>query len=173
MWAILLRREEYHHFPTWLLCLPPQPSYKAPLRAPHALHTSSLPPLPCLLPWTYHAGLFQGQGTIWNLSCTGWRLSSDLPIRPGETLSLIVTLPIFQHPAQHSARFPHPFLMLRLYGCTYFPIGDTLLNGIRSFLRRLSSTPVSSQSLKEPGFCAWEFGLMVHLKQFTSRHHAC
>ncbi|HEV8328748.1 MAG TPA: PilZ domain-containing protein [Nitrospiraceae bacterium] len=42
---------------------------------------------------SYNAGPFQGQGTIWNLSCTGWRLSGDLPMRPGETLSLIVTLP--------------------------------------------------------------------------------
>ena len=42
---------------------------------------------------TYNAGPFQGQGTIWNLSCTGWRLSGDLPMRPGETLSLSVTLP--------------------------------------------------------------------------------
>ena len=41
---------------------------------------------------TYNAGPFQGQGTIWNLSCTGWQLSADLPMRPGETLSLIVTL---------------------------------------------------------------------------------
>ena len=42
---------------------------------------------------TYHAGPFQGQGTVWNLSCTGWRLSGDLPMRPGEPLSLTVTLP--------------------------------------------------------------------------------
>ena len=42
---------------------------------------------------TYNAGPFQGQGTVWNLSCTGWRLSGDLPMRPGETLSLTVTLP--------------------------------------------------------------------------------
>jgi hypothetical protein len=42
---------------------------------------------------TYHAGSFQGQGTVWNLSCTGWRLSGDLPMRPGETLSFTVTLP--------------------------------------------------------------------------------
>ena len=27
----------------------------------------------------YNAGLFQGQGTAWNLSCLGWRLSGDLP----------------------------------------------------------------------------------------------
>ena len=42
---------------------------------------------------TYHAGPFQGHGTVWNLSCTGWRLSGDLPMRPGEALSLTVTLP--------------------------------------------------------------------------------
>ena len=46
---------------------------------------------------TYNAGPFQGHGTIWNLSCTGWRLSGNLPMRPGETLSLTVTLPNEQH----------------------------------------------------------------------------
>ncbi len=40
---------------------------------------------------TYNAGPFQGQGTVWNLSCAGWRLSGDMPMRPGETLSLTVT----------------------------------------------------------------------------------
>jgi len=42
---------------------------------------------------TYNAGPFQGQGTVWNLSLNGLRLSGDLPMRPGETLSLTVTLP--------------------------------------------------------------------------------
>jgi PilZ domain-containing protein len=42
---------------------------------------------------TYNTGAFQGQGTIWNLSCTGWQLSGDLPMRPGDTLSLTITLP--------------------------------------------------------------------------------
>ena len=32
---------------------------------------------------TYNAGPLQGQGTVWNLFCTGWRLSGDLPMRPG------------------------------------------------------------------------------------------
>jgi hypothetical protein len=48
-------------------------------------------PVQCAV--TYNAGPFQGQGTVWNLSCTGWRLSGDLPMRPGETVSLSVTLP--------------------------------------------------------------------------------
>ena len=42
---------------------------------------------------TYNAGPFQGQGLVWNLSCTGWRLSGDLPMRPDDALSLTVTLP--------------------------------------------------------------------------------
>jgi hypothetical protein len=46
---------------------------------------------------TYNAGPFQGQGTAWNLSMNGWRLSGDLLMRPGETLSLTVTLPNEQH----------------------------------------------------------------------------
>jgi hypothetical protein len=46
---------------------------------------------------TYHAGPFQGKDTIWNLSSTGWRLSGDLPMRLGETLSLRVNLPNEQY----------------------------------------------------------------------------
>ena len=42
---------------------------------------------------TYYTGPFQGQGIVWNISCTGWRLSDDLPMRPGGPLSLSVTLP--------------------------------------------------------------------------------
>jgi hypothetical protein len=48
-------------------------------------------PVQCAV--TYNAGPFQGQGTVWNFSCTGWRLSGDLPMCPGKTLSLTVTLP--------------------------------------------------------------------------------
>jgi hypothetical protein len=51
-------------------------------------------PVQCVI---YNAGPFQGQGTVWNLSCTGLRLSGDLPMRPGETLSLTLTLPNEQH----------------------------------------------------------------------------
>jgi len=48
-------------------------------------------PVQCAV--TYHAGRFQGHGTVWNLSRTGWRFSGDLPMRPGELLLLTVTLP--------------------------------------------------------------------------------
>jgi len=52
---------------------------------------------PVHCPVMYYTGPFKGEGTIWNLSCTGWRLTGDLPMRPGESLSLIVTLPNEQH----------------------------------------------------------------------------
>jgi hypothetical protein len=42
---------------------------------------------------TYNAGPFQRQGSVWNLSSAGWRLSDDWPLRPDEALSLTVTLP--------------------------------------------------------------------------------
>jgi hypothetical protein len=48
----------------------------AALRGPHALPSRTT----------------LGHGTVWNLSCTGWRLSGDLPMRPEETLSLTITL---------------------------------------------------------------------------------
>jgi hypothetical protein len=48
-------------------------------------------PVQCFV--KYRIGSFTGTGTVWNLSLSGWRLSGDLPIRPGEILSLDVTLP--------------------------------------------------------------------------------
>jgi hypothetical protein len=43
---------------------------------------------------TYHAGLLQGQGTVWNFSLSGWKLSGDVPLQVGQTCSLTVNLPI-------------------------------------------------------------------------------
>jgi hypothetical protein len=47
---------------------------------------------PVLCPVTYHAGLSEGQGTVWNLSLNGWRLSGNLSLRVGQTVPLTVTL---------------------------------------------------------------------------------
>jgi hypothetical protein len=58
---------------------------------PFSLHPDRRFPVQCSV--TYDAGPSQGQGTVWNLSSTGWRLSGDLPMQPGETLSLSITLP--------------------------------------------------------------------------------
>ena len=43
---------------------------------------------------TYHAGLLQGRGTVWNFSPSGWKLSGDVPLQVGQTCSLTVNLPI-------------------------------------------------------------------------------
>ena len=48
-------------------------------------------PISC--PVTYHAGLFEGHGMRWNLSVNEWRLSSDEPLRVGQTCALTVNLP--------------------------------------------------------------------------------
>ena len=42
---------------------------------------------------TYQCGLFEGHGTVGNLSLTGWRFSGKLPLRIGELCSLTVNLP--------------------------------------------------------------------------------
>ncbi len=48
-------------------------------------------PVQCAV--TYNAGPFQGQGTVWNFSLSGWKLSGDVPLRVEQTCSLIVNLP--------------------------------------------------------------------------------
>ena len=48
---------------------------------------------PVCCPTTYQVGDFEGRGTIWDFSPTGWRLSGDLPLRMDEICSLTVTLP--------------------------------------------------------------------------------
>lgn len=58
---------------------------------PVRLHPFRRFSVPCSV--TYQTGPFQGQGTVRSLSCTGGRLSGNLPMRPGKPLSLIVTLP--------------------------------------------------------------------------------
>ena len=58
---------------------------------PFSIHPYRRVPGQCSV--TYNAGPFQGRGTVWNLSCTEWRLSGDLPMRQDEMLSLTVTLP--------------------------------------------------------------------------------
>jgi PilZ domain len=47
---------------------------------------------PVCCPVTYHAGLSEGCGTLWNISLSGWRLSGDVPMCVGQTCSLFVTL---------------------------------------------------------------------------------
>jgi hypothetical protein len=58
---------------------------------PFALRPYRRSPVHCSV--TYHAGPFQGQGTVWNFSLNGWKLSGDLPLQVGQTCSLTVNLP--------------------------------------------------------------------------------
>ena len=51
---------------------------------------------PVCCPVTYQCGDFEGHGTVWNVSLTGWRFSGNLPLRVGEVCSLTVTLPPYQ-----------------------------------------------------------------------------
>lgn len=48
-------------------------------------------PLQCAV--TYRAGSVCGQGTVWNFSQSGWKLSGDLSLHIGQHCSLTVTLP--------------------------------------------------------------------------------
>ncbi len=48
-------------------------------------------PVQCAV--SYHAGLARGQGTLWNFSVNGWKLSGDVPLRVGQLCSLTVSLP--------------------------------------------------------------------------------
>ena len=71
----------------------PAPLQCASLRGPHALLDSSLPSLSGVLPCHVPMWHFEGHGTVWNLSLTGWRFSGNLPLRIGEVCSLTVNLP--------------------------------------------------------------------------------
>jgi PilZ domain len=48
---------------------------------------------PVCCPVTYHHADFEGQGTLWNLSLTGWRFSGNLPLHIKEVCSLTVNFP--------------------------------------------------------------------------------
>jgi hypothetical protein len=58
---------------------------------PFSIRPSRRSPVHCSV--TYHAGPFQGQGTVWNFSLNGWKLSGDVPLQVGQTCSLTVNLP--------------------------------------------------------------------------------
>jgi len=47
---------------------------------------------PVCCPVTYYVGVSEGNGTVWNTSLFGWRLSGDLSLCVGQTCSLCVTL---------------------------------------------------------------------------------
>ena len=48
---------------------------------------------PVCYPVTYHAGLWESHGIVWNLSVNGLRLSGDAPLRVGQTCAVTINLP--------------------------------------------------------------------------------
>jgi hypothetical protein len=58
---------------------------------PFSIRPFRCSPEPCSV--TYHAGPFHGEGTVWNFSLNGWKLSGNLPLRVGQMCSLTVHLP--------------------------------------------------------------------------------
>ncbi len=57
---------------------------------PFLIYPSRRFPMCC--PVTYQCGDFEGHGTAWNLSLTGWRVSGTMPLRIREVCSLTVNL---------------------------------------------------------------------------------
>jgi PilZ domain len=48
---------------------------------------------PVVCPAAYEHWFQEGQGIVWNVSPSGWRLSGNLPLAVGAVCSLTVTLP--------------------------------------------------------------------------------
>jgi hypothetical protein len=58
---------------------------------PFSIRPSRRFPVCCAV--TYQCGDFEGHGTVWNVSLTGWRFSGTLPLRIGGICSLTVNRP--------------------------------------------------------------------------------
>ena len=67
------------------LHLPSVPFYNTPpCEAAMPFSIRSYRRVPVCCPVIYQTGLFEDEGTVWNLSFTGWRFSGDLPLRIGK-----------------------------------------------------------------------------------------
>jgi len=66
------------------------PTIDPPCEAPMPFSIRPYRRFPVCCPVTYHAGLCEGHGMIWNLSVNGWRHSGDVPLRVGQTCPLTV-----------------------------------------------------------------------------------
>ena len=97
---------------------------------------------PVQCPVTYNAGSFQGRGTIWNLSSTGWRLSGNLPMRSGETVSLTVSLPNEQN-------IEVPLAIVRWSRGQDFAVENTFIEAhaharLQDYVKRLVEEPLET-----------------------------
>ncbi|MEO8327537.1 MAG: hypothetical protein ABI618_16920, partial [Nitrospirota bacterium] len=85
---------QYHQISTPRLAVSSAPSYNTPpCEAIMSFSVRSYLRCPVYCSVTYHGGLLQGQGTVWNFSLYGWKLSGNVPLQVGQTCSLTVNLP--------------------------------------------------------------------------------
>lgn len=87
---------------------------------------------PVYCPVTYQTGFFEGHGTVWNLSLTGWRFSGNLPLRVGEVCSLTVYLSIDQ-PIYVAAGIVR-WVRGEEYGVETLVIDDESRDGVEQYL---------------------------------------
>ena len=95
----------------------------------------TIPPsrrFPVCSPVTYHCGLFEGHGTVWNLSLTGWRFSGNLPLRIGEVCSLTVNLPT--QPCIYVAAGVVRWVRGQEYGAEMLVIDDESREGMEQYV---------------------------------------
>lgn len=102
-------------------------------------------PVQCFV--TYDTGPFTGVGTVWNLSMTGWRLSGDLPLRPGEVCSLAVALPNRQSifVSQAVVRWARG----NEYGIETVTIQKHTWNRLEHYVKRLIQDSVEASAMME------------------------
>ena len=87
---------------------------------------------PVCCPVTYQYGPFEGHGTVWDLSLTGWRVSGNLPLRIGEVCSLTVNLPI--HPRLYVAAGIVRWVRGEEYGVQTLVIDDESREGMEQYI---------------------------------------
>jgi len=87
---------------------------------------------PVCCPVTYQCGPFEGHGTVWDLSLTGWRVSGNLPLRIGEVCSLTVNLPI--HPRLYVAAGIVRWVRGEEYGVQTLVIDDESREGMEQYI---------------------------------------
>jgi PilZ domain-containing protein len=95
-------------------------------------------PVQCFV--KYHIGSFTGSGTVWNVSLSGWRLSGNVPMRPGEILSLNVTLP-------NEQRIKIPEAIVRWsraeeFGIETLEVSKHTQDRLAHYVRRLMQAPL-------------------------------
>ena len=89
---------------------------------------------PVCCPVTYQCGLFEGHGTVWNLSLTGCRFSGNLPLRIGEVCPLTVNLS--SHPRLYVAAGIVRWVRGEEYGVETLVMDDESRENVEQYVRQ-------------------------------------